>query len=113
MLVRVLMQNDFPMRQWHLEHMQKTILKYVKGLSVDANSWERRNHKKYGNITNVCRQIEYDMRHGVTKEEVLASFLKIRNHSSHRELRRDSSSMGRLTEIEEHFTAPKTAMPLW
>lgn len=107
------MQNNFPMRQWHLEHMQKTILKYVKGLSADANSWERRNHKKYGNITNVCRQIEYDMRHGVTKEELLASFSKIHTHSSYRALRRDSDSMSRLLEIEEHFTTPKAVTPLW
>lgn len=101
------------MRQWHVEHMQKTVLKYVKGLSADANSWEKRNHKKYGSFTNVCRQIEYDMKHGVTKEEILASFSKIHTLSSYQALRRDSSSMGRLSEIEEHFTTPKTVMPRW
>lgn len=101
------------MRQWHVEHMQKTILKYVKGLSADANAWERRNHKKYGSITNICRQIEYDMRHGVTKDEVLASFSKIHTHSSYQTLRKDNDSMGRLSEIEEHFTAPKAIMPRW
>lgn len=93
--------------------MQKTVLKYVKGLSADANSWEKRNHKKYGSFTNVCRQIEYDMKHGVTKEEILASFSKIHTQSSYQALRQDSSSMGRLSEIEEHFTTPKTVMPRW
>lgn len=93
--------------------MQKTILKYVKGLSDDANSWERRNHKKYGSITNVCRQIEYDMKHGVTKDEIMASLSKIQTQSSYQTLRRDSSSMGRLEEIAEHFTSPKTIMPRW
>ena len=87
--------------------MQKTVLKYVKGLSVDANSWEKRNHKKYGGITNICRQIEYDMKHGVTKEELLTSISNIQTHSSFLVLRRDSGSMGRLSEIEEHFTVPK------
>lgn len=101
------------MRQWHVEHMQKTVLKYVKGLSADANSWERRNHKKYGSLTNVCRQIEYDMKHGVTKEEIFASFSKIHTHSSYQALRRDSDSMGRLSEIEGHFTTPKAIMPRW
>ncbi len=89
--------------------MQKTVLKYVKGLSADANSWERKNHKKYGSLTNVCRQIEYDMRHGVTKDEIFASFSKIHTHSSYQALRRDSSSMDRLSEIEGHFTTPKVA----
>ena len=93
--------------------MQKTILKYVNGLSADANSWEKRNHKKYGNIANVCRQIEYDMRHGVTKDDLLASFSKIRTHSSYQTLRKDGDSMFRLSEIEEHFTKPKPTIPSW
>jgi hypothetical protein len=25
--------NNYPMRDWHFEHMQKTIVKYVFGLS--------------------------------------------------------------------------------
>ena len=113
MLVKILVQNNFPMRQWHVEHMQKTILKYVKGLSADANAWERRNHKKYGSITNVCRQIEYDMRHGVTKEEILASLSKIHTHSSYQALRKDFNSMGRLSEIEGHFSNQKAVLPSW
>jgi hypothetical protein len=101
------------MRQWHVEHMQKTVLKYVKGLSVNANSWEKRNHKKYGSFTNICRQIEYDMKHGVTKDEIFASLAKIHNHSSFQVLRRDDSSMSRLSEIEQHFTKPPEIIPRW
>lgn len=93
--------------------MQKIILKYVKGLSPDANSWEKRNHKKYGSLTNVCRQIEYDKKHGVTNEEIVASISKIHNDSSFQALRRDGGSMGRLSEIEEHFTRPKVIVPRW
>lgn len=93
--------------------MEKTILKYVKGLSADANSWEKRNHKRYGSLTNVCRQIEYDMKHGVSKDEILASFSKIHTHSSFQTLRKDTSSMSRLSEIEQHFTAPKPIMQRW
>jgi hypothetical protein len=107
------MQNNFPMREWHVEHMQKIILKYVKGLSADANSWEKRNHKKYGSFTHICRQIEYDMKHGVTKEEIFASISSIHKLSSCQALRRDDSSMGRLSEIEEHFTRPKAVIPRW
>jgi hypothetical protein len=106
-------QNNFPMRQWHVEHMQKTVLKYVKGLSADANSWERRNHKKYGKITNVCRQIEYDMRHGVTRDEILASLSRYHTHSSYQAIRGDAESMGRLSEIEGHFAAPRPTSAKW
>ncbi|HEY3095112.1 MAG TPA: hypothetical protein VGJ42_05070 [Nitrososphaera sp.] len=65
------MQYNFLMGQLHLEHMQKFALKYVKGLSADANSWDGRTTRKCGSIANVCRQIEYYIRHGVTKEKVL------------------------------------------
>jgi hypothetical protein len=27
------------MREWHIEHMEKTIIKFVTGLSANANSW--------------------------------------------------------------------------
>jgi len=92
--------------------MQKTVLKYVKGLSANANSWEKRNHKKYGSLAKICRQIEYDMKHGVTREEVVASFSHIHRHSSCNLLRQDGGSMGRLSEIEEHFSKLKTIISL-
>ena len=107
------MHNSFPMRQWHVEHMEKTILKYAKGLSADANSWEKRNHKKYGGFTNICRQVEYDIQHGVTNEELLAIISKIRSHSSFWTLRKDVASMERLSSLEGHFTRPKEIMPQW
>jgi hypothetical protein len=93
--------------------MQKTVLKYVKGLSADANSWERRNHKRYGSLSNIRRQIEYDMKHGVTRDEIFAFLSRINHHSSFRVLRLDAPSMGRLSEIEEHFTTPKVSIPAW
>jgi hypothetical protein len=94
------------MKQWHAEHMEKTILKYVKGLAVDASSWEKRNHKKYGSLTHICRQIEYDIKHGVTDEEVSLMLRKVRQHSSFSELRKTEESMTRLKEIEIHFNDP-------
>ena len=30
------------MKQWHVEHMEKTIVRFVTGLSQDASAWERR-----------------------------------------------------------------------
>src|SRR3989441_13217476 len=105
------MHNSFPMRQWHVEHMEKTILKYAKGLSADANSWEKRNHKKYGGFTNICRQGEYEIQHGVTKQELLAIFSKNRSHSSFRTLKKDEASMERVSGFEGHFPRPKGIKP--
>jgi len=93
------------MRQWHVEHMEKTVLKYVKGLSADASTWEKRNHKKYGSLQNTCRQIEYDFKHGVSHEELFATVSKLRSGSSFRALRKDSGSMERLSDIEKYFIA--------
>ena len=96
--------NSFPMKDWHTEHMQKTVVKYVKGLSENASSFERRNHKKYCSITAVCRQIEYDLKHGVTEEEVTSILSKVRHHPSSSEIHdKAGESMARLEEIEIHF----------
>ena len=98
------MQNNFPMKAWHVEHMQKTVLKFVKGLSPDASGWEKRNHKKYGSLQNTCRQIEYDLKHGVEMGDVLSAIANIKSQGSFKSLRSDSASMGRLASIEDHFT---------
>lgn len=105
--VDILVQNSFPMKEWHVEHMEKAIVKYVKGLSDNASAWEKRNHKKYGSLTNVCRQIEYDIRHGVALEQVTSTLRKVRNHSSFSLLRENTGAMERLEEIEDHFLKPK------
>ena len=106
------MQNSFPLKDWHGEHMQKTVVKYVQGLSENASGWEKRNHKKYGGLRNICRQIEYDIKHGVTNEQVLSMFHKVRDDSYFSELRRGIGSMERLTEVEDHFR-PKKDVPQW
>ena len=107
------MQNSFPMKEWHIEHMQKTVVKYVKGLSENATGWEKRNHKKYGGLANVCRQIEYDIKHGVTNEQVLTMFQKVRKDSSFSQLRKGNGSMERLAEVEGHFIQPKIVLSQW
>jgi hypothetical protein len=101
------LQNSFPMREWHVEHMEKTVVKYVKGLSENASGWEKRNNKKYGSLAKICRQIEYDVKHGVTSEQVISMFSRVRNDSSFANLREGSGSMKRLDEVESHFAKPK------
>jgi hypothetical protein len=101
------------MREWHVEHMEKTVVKYVKGLSENASGWEKRNHKKYGSLANICRQIEYDIKHGVSGEQVTSLFERIRNDSSFSTLRKGNGSMERLAEIEGQFNKPQIRMPQW
>lgn len=61
----------------------------------------------------MCRQIEYDVKHGVAMEQVLAMFHKVRNDSTFKELRNGTGAMERLAEVEGHFTKPKAMAISW
>jgi len=87
--------------------METTIVKYVTGLPANASSWERRNRKKYGNITNVRRQIDYDIKHGASKDDALILLDKVRNHASFSKIRKIENALTRLDEVQEHFAPPK------
>jgi len=95
------------MREWHVEHMEKTIVKFVTGLSPDASSWQKRQHKKYNKITNVRKNIDYDIKHGVTNQEVLSFLDKVRKHSSFSTIFENSGSVERLDEVEKYFMTTK------
>ncbi|HEY6405802.1 MAG TPA: hypothetical protein VIX38_06970, partial [Nitrososphaeraceae archaeon] len=60
----------FPMREWHVEHMQKTIIKYISGISDTMSLLQARQYMKYYNISNVQKTLYYDTNHGVTKEDI-------------------------------------------
>lgn len=83
--------------------MEKTIIKYIKGLPENATAWEKRQHRRYGGITRVCRQINYDIKHGVTNEQVLELLEAIKSGSLYLDLRNDVDCMDRLAEIESLF----------
>ncbi|HZD81444.1 MAG TPA: hypothetical protein VE076_01095 [Nitrososphaeraceae archaeon] len=99
--------NNFAMKDWHLEHVEKVIIRYIKGISSDASSFEKRNFKKYSTISSCAKQIEYDIKHGVSIEEVLAVMQKIRLDKSFSELRINSENVQRLDELERLLSAPK------
>jgi hypothetical protein len=91
------------MKDWHFEHMQKTILKYVSGLTETEkhSSWKVKQHKRYGgNIFNVRRNIKDDIQHGVTREEVAEFLDKIENDSSFSDIRRIADSIERIKDLE-------------
>ncbi len=92
------------MREWHFEHMRKTVVKYVFGLSEEekGSSWKQKQHKKYGgNLTNVRRNINFDMKHGVTKEEVAEFLDKVQYDSSFSDLRKREGTNERIMELQQ------------
>ncbi len=64
------------MREWHIKHMEKIVIKFVTGLSESATNWEKRQNKRYGRISNVCRQIGYDIKQGATTNKFFCFYKK-------------------------------------
>jgi hypothetical protein len=92
------------MKEWHLEHMQKTIVRYVFGLSeVEKGSpWKMKQHRKYGgNLGNVRKNINFDIKHGVTREEVTEFLEKVQNDSSFSDQRKIEGSNERIKELQQ------------
>jgi hypothetical protein len=92
------------MKEWHFEHMQKTVVKYVSGLSETEriSPWKVKQHKKYGgNIGNVRRNINFDIKHGVTREEVVAFLDRVLNDPSFSETRKIAGSVDRIKELQQ------------
>lgn len=98
-------QNSYPMKEWHVKHMENTLLKFVTGLSEDASRWERRINSKYGKIGRVAKRIEYDIKHGVTINQVSSFLQLIRTGPAFSEIRTHNGSMQRLNEIQGYFRA--------
>lgn len=100
-------QNSFPLRQWHADHMEKTVIKFVTGLSPNATAWEKKIFKRYGKLAIVCRQINYDIKQGATNDQVLVFLKKVRNDPSFSVLRAINGSLDRLEELENEFLPDK------
>ena len=97
------------MKQWHLEHVEKTIKKFIIGLSETASIWEKRQHKRYGTIANCCKQIDYDLKHGVTTEEVYQVLQKIKADSTFSPVLENESATQRFNEIEKYVLSLKNS----
>lgn len=100
----LLKPNNFAMKDWHAEHVEKVIVHFAKGLPPDASSFEKRSYKKYGTITHCTRQIAYDMKHGVEQIEVMEIFRKIRLDKEYKELQSNAEAIARLRELEDVFS---------
>jgi hypothetical protein len=103
----MLQQNIYPMKEWHLENMKKTVVNYVIGLLDNATSHQKRHHKKYsGNLAWVHRMIGTDIRHGVTLGEILDFLDKIRSRNEFADIRNKEGSLERLDLVKIHFSTP-------
>jgi hypothetical protein len=91
------------MRGWHVKHMQDVIVKYLTGLSEGASRWQKRLDKKYGNLAQVTKRINYDLKHGVEKQEVLAFLELIKTDRSYIELRKVSDFCYKFDNLEAGF----------
>ena len=105
--------NNFAMKDWHLEHVEKVIIRFVKGISPDASSFEKRNYKKYSTVSSCAKQIEYDIKHGVTMDEVLNVVRRIRHEKQFKDLQKSPESLQRLDEIERQISSPKKVATTW
>ena len=91
------------MRDWHVKHMQDIIVKYLTGLSENASRWQRRLYKKYGNLVQVTKRINYDLKHGVEKQEILAFLELIKTDQSYSELRKANDFGYKFDSLEADF----------
>lgn len=87
--------------------MEKLILRYVKGLPVDASNWQKRMNKKYGKLSNIVKNIDYDIKHGANKSQVISLFSRIREESFFHDLQINKESMDRLDNLERELRIPQ------
>jgi hypothetical protein len=97
------------MREWHVKHMEQTIVRFVKGLSDDASRWEIRLNNKYGKIGKVIKRIDYDVKHGVTNEQVFSFLQLVQTDSLYFEVMACEGSTERLNELQSYYkeTSPQ------
>jgi hypothetical protein len=88
------------MKDWHVKHMRDVIVKYLSGLPEGASRFERRMYRKYGGIMNVNRTIEYDLKHGVTKNDIISFLVTLKTEASFSQLRMANGFDDRMYQLE-------------
>jgi hypothetical protein len=91
------------MRDWHVKHMEQTLIRFVRGLSENASRWEVKLNNKYGKIGRVRNRIDYDIKHGVTNQEVLTFLELLRTESIYYDVRSPQGSLNRLNELQSCY----------
>ena len=91
------------MREWHVKHMERTIVRFVRGLSENATRWEVKLNNKYGKISNVIKRVDYDVKHGVTNEQVISFLQLMRTDSNYLEVMDSIGSLQRLDDLQAYY----------
>lgn len=91
------------MRDWHVKHMQDTIVKCLTGLPENATRFQIKLNKKHGNMTQVIKRIDYDLKHGVERQEVITFLAMIKTDKSFSELRKTDGFEDKLYTLDSSF----------
>jgi hypothetical protein len=92
------------MKDWHLEHAEKVIVRFARGLPASASQYEKNLYKKYGTVSSVIRQLEYDMHHGVQKDEIIQIIRKNGRSKKHSKVNSHPEAKMRLGELEKYLS---------
>jgi hypothetical protein len=91
------------MKKWHLEHAEKVIVNFARGLSANASQYEKNLYKRYGSVSGCAKQLEYDMHHGVQKDEIIQITRKIGRNKKRTRVR-DREVKLKLAELEKYLS---------
>ena len=80
--------NNFPLREWHINHAEMTITEYMRGT------------RKKDTLTMVARYVNYDKMHGVTDEDIANIVERIRYGKSYAKLQTEDK-LARLDLIQQ------------
>ena len=100
----------FPLKDWHTKHMKEVVCAYICGDdNKDENQSKakyQKNMKKsyYASLGNCCSAIDYDIRHGVTKKDVLKFLKGIRKQRNQGRTRMNKNFKIRIKELETHVS---------
>ena len=98
------------MREWHVKHMEQTIIRFVRGLSENATRWEVKLNNKYGKINQVIKRIDYDVKHGVTNDQVFSFMQSMRTDSDYLQVMSSDGSTERLNELQSYYESPTSQL---
>ena len=87
-----------------LKKLLKNLLRgYQKLLAYGKND----STKDIGTITNCCKQVDYDLKHGVTIDEVIQVLHKIKDDETFAPVLQSENAILRFNEIEKYVSLLK------
>ena len=90
------------MKGYHEDHMKNLINQYIFGLPENSSKIETKKYERYGSKINyVYNNIKYDMKHGVTKDQVQKTIMDIKSNSLFQ--KKNILMNEKLKKLEEYF----------